>query len=80
MDEDCEDSSYDLFIEGLQQFVADDDAIIILESGNEKLCYLVGSAEIITSKEYRYMSIEDFAISEAAKMLNNPKFTTEVAY
>lgn len=80
LDEDCEDSSYDLFIEGLQQFVADDDAIIILESGHEKLRYLVGSAEVITSKEYRYMRIEDFAISEAAKMLHNPKFTTRVAY
>lgn len=80
MDEDCEDAAYDLFIEGLQQCVADDDAIIILEAGNEKLRYLVGSADVITSERYTYMRIEDFAISEAAKMLNNPKFTTRVAY
>ena len=80
MNEDCEDSSYDLFVEGLQQYVADDDAIILFESGNEKLRSLIGSAVVITSKEYRYMRIEDFAISEAAKTLNNPKLTTEVAY
>ena len=37
-DEDCEDD-FDAFLEGLQTFVADDDAIIILESGHEKLRY-----------------------------------------
>lgn len=37
-DEDCEDD-FDAFLDGLQTFVADDDAIIILESGHEKLRY-----------------------------------------
>ena len=50
------------------------------EAGNEKLRYLVGSADVITSKRYTYMRIEDLAVSEAAKMLNNPKFFTKVAY
>lgn len=34
-EEFCDDTAYDEFINGLQECVADDDAVIILEAGNE---------------------------------------------
>lgn len=79
-EEEYEESCYDDFIEGLQRYVADDDAIIILESGNEKLRYLVGQAEIITSKEYRFVNIADIAKLRAAELLNNPNWSTKLSY
>ena len=41
-DDDVDESSYDEFIDGLQSCVADNDAIIIMEAGNEKMRYVVG--------------------------------------
>lgn len=71
---------YDEFIDGLQECVADDDAIIIFESGNEKLRYVVGSATIITSKDYEYISITHTASKRAAELLNNSEWTTQCEY
>ena len=78
-DEDCEDD-FDAFLEGLQTFVADDDAIIILESGHEKLRYVVGSAYIITRDHCDYLDISDLAVKHAAKLLGNPEWTTTCDY
>lgn len=74
------DDSYDDFIDRLQESVADDDAIIILESGNEKMRYVVGSATIITSTECRNMDITDLATKQASEMLNNPSWKTQCEY
>ena len=79
-DDIVDDSSYDDFIDQLQAFVADDDAIIILESGNEKLRYVVGFATIITSSDYKYMDITNLAIEQAEKMLCNPSWQTRCEY
>lgn len=79
-DEDVDETAYDEFIDGLQECVADDDAIIILESGNEKLRYVVGSATIITSKHYEYISITHTATRKAAELLKNPEWTTQCDY
>ncbi len=78
--EDCDDSAYDEFIDGLQKCVADDDAIIILEAGNEKMRYVVGSAIIITSKDYEYLDIATLATKRAAYILRNPKWQTRCEY
>lgn len=75
-DDDADESSYDEFIDGLQECVSDNDAVIILEAGHEKLRYVIGSATVITSKGYRYMDISDIAIREAAAMLGNSKWET----
>lgn len=79
-DDDDDDFSYDAFIDMLQKCVADDDAIIILESGNEKLRYVVGSAIIITSLDYKYVDITNVAMKEAKSMLNNPLWKTKCEY
>ena len=77
---DCCDYDYDEFVNGLADLVSDDDAIIILESGNEKLRYLVGSAMIITSTSSEYLDISTIAAESAAKMLGNEKWKTKLEY
>lgn len=78
--DDDEDSSYDDFIDKLQESVADDDAVIILESGNEKMRYVVGSATIVTSSDYKYSDIADIAVKQAGEMLHNPLWKTRCDY
>lgn len=74
------DNAYDNFIDGLVAHVTEDDAILIFESGNEKLRYVVGSVTVITSKGYEYRDITDVGIEMAEQMLNNPDYTTRCEY
>ena len=60
--------------------VTEDDAILIFESGNEKLRYVVGSVAVITSKGYKYRDITDVGMEMAEQMLNNPDYTTRCEY
>lgn len=60
--------------------VADNDAVIILETGHEKLRYLVGSAIVITSQDYAHLDITHFASTKAAEMLGNPDWQTQCEY
>lgn len=78
--EDAETDEYNEFIDGLKECVADNDAIIILEGGGEKMRYVIGSATIITSKECRYLDITSIAIKQAAELLHNPNWKTECKY
>jgi len=78
--EDADESAYDEFICGLQQNVQTDDAVIILESGHEKLRYLTGSAEIITCNGLEQLDISDLAQHHAAIMLGNPNWETSLDY
>lgn len=74
------DEAYNGFINALQECVAEDDAIIIMEAGNAKMRYVVGSALIITSKKLKYIDIQRQAINEAATMMGNPWWTTNCEY
>lgn len=74
------DNAYDNFIDGLVTHVTEDDAILIFESGNEKLRYVVGSVAVITSKGYEYRDIRDVGMEMARQMLNNPDYTTRCEY
>ena len=77
---EADETAYDEFICGLQQHVRPDDAVIILESGREKLRYLVGSAQIITCDGYDQMDISKLARHQASVMLNNPGWQTKIEY
>jgi hypothetical protein len=79
-DEYLDENAYAEFIHGLQTCVADDDAIIIMEAGNEKLKYVVGSAFVITNKDTHYLDIDSVAIQKAAEMLGNPAYKTQLNY
>lgn len=81
LDENGEDTGdtendYDAFISGLQQHVAEDDAIVIFEAGHQKLCYVGGGALIITAKETYYIDLQTSACKKAAELLQNDKWTT----
>lgn len=80
--DDCDpdDYNYDAFINGLQKLVADDDAVIIFEAGSEKLRYVVGAAEVITSKSYKAINLDDLALKTAAELLGNPEWTSFCSY
>lgn len=74
------DENYDDFIDELQRLVADDDAVIIMEAGWEKLRYIVGQAEIVTGDSYRVVNIQDVAAVNASRMLDNPNWRTRCEY
>lgn len=78
--EEGDDASYDKFIKELQKCVEDDDAILIMEVGHEKLRYLTGVTETITRNEYKAVGMIESAVSEASKMLKTSKYSTKVAY
>ena len=79
-DPDAQESAFDEFIRCLQECVAEDDAIILIEAGHEKLNYVTGKAEIITTTDYRYADISNVAMGIAAEMLNNPRWETTCEY
>jgi len=79
-EDDASESGFDDFVAELQQHVQEGDAVIILEAGSEKLCYVVGSAEIVTSTDRDHLDISDLAQKRAAIMLNNPSWQTRCDY
>ena len=79
-EDDDSDYDYDAFLDELQRHIADDDAVIIMEGGNEKLRYVVGSATIVTSKTIEYLGIKELAEKQVRKLLNNPDWLTRCEY
>ena len=71
---------YDLFIENLQEYIADNDAVILTETGHEKLHYVTGLATVITSKDIQFLNLDEYALTKAKEMLNNQDFTTKMDY
>lgn len=71
---------YDEFINGLQKHVAEGDSVIIMEAGNEKLIYVLGSVCVITSNKIKYMDTMDLAIDIARELLNNKSYSSQLDY
>lgn len=80
LDESYDEDAFDRFVQGLQECVADDDAIVITEVGNEKLSYVTAIATIITSTSCDTIELTDFAYEKASQMLEDPKWTTRYTY
>lgn len=78
--EENEDDPYTLFLKGLQEYIADNDAVIICEAGNEKLRYVTGFATVITSDGIETISIDELAMSKAREMLKNSDYNTKMDY
>lgn len=78
--DDDDEGTYDDFIDGLQKYVADDDAILIFEAGNEKLRYVIGSVAVITSSGYEYRDIMDIGVEIGCSLLGNPNWKTRCDY
>ena len=79
-DDTLDESAYDEFIRGLQEHVAGNDAVILLEAGYEKLNYVTGSATILTSSDYAHIDLADVAAKKASEMLGNPGWQTKCDY
>ena len=79
-DDDYNENREDVFITMLQSIVAENDAIIIMQAGREKLRYVTGIAEIITRGGYRYVDLRNAAINVAQMMLGNSEWTTQMEY
>lgn len=77
---DEENYDFDLFIDTLKKHVAEDDAVILIESGYEKLRYVTGYATIITSDSVEYVSLCDLALKKAGEMLGSKKYETRMDY
>ena len=75
-DDTVDESAYDEFIRGLQEHVAEDDAVILLETGHEKLSYVTSTATILTSNDYAHIDLAYMAVKKAAEMLGNPEWKT----
>ena len=75
-DDEYDDESYDRFIDGLMECVAEDDAILIFEAGHEKLRYVGGGVTIITAKGVEYINLEDNARKIVRELLGNEQWDT----
>lgn len=84
VDDDDDDLDYDIayekFFKMLHDIVAEDDAIILMEVGNEKLRYVTGYATIITTNDSRTIDLTNDAIELAGKMLGDSGYRTQVDY
>ena len=75
-----DESAYNEFILGLQKHVVEDDVVILMEVGHEKLCYVTGAATILTSGGKEYLDLSVMAAELASDMLKNPVWRTECNY
>ena len=82
VDKDTYDSGEGFLLEILQKCVADDDAIIFIESGHEKLNYVAGCGTIITSKQIEHVDLLGVVLRKADEILGNPDWhkNTRVDY
>lgn len=75
LDDDCMLEFY----QELQKILPDQEAMILMEAGNEKLRYVVGLATIVTNKEIRFVNMEDVALKTVKSMIGED-FTTQMDY
>lgn len=71
---------WDEFTEELSKLLPEDEAVIILEVGKEKLRYLSGYAEIITKHGSEFVDLTTVAIERACKLLGNDSWSTRIDY
>lgn len=75
-----EDPDFTDFLYGLQKLLPDGEAMIFMESGEEKLRYVTGYATVVTNKGIEYLSLTDLALKTAREMLGDPDFDTRMEY
>ena len=78
--EDCCDYDLDEFFEKMKECIADGDAMIWTEIGNENLRYFVAYSTVVTSKEIVHVVLEKCALDIAKDLLSNDDFETQMDY
>ena len=71
---------YDRFIEGLQEYVAEDDSVLLFHAGHEKLRYVTGCTTVVTKASVDVIDMTDLALKLVKEKLNNPEFETVCEY
>ena len=66
---------FDAFLKELQKILPEDEAFIYFESGCEKLCYVTGEVIVVTSKQIVSETLENWAMTEAKKLLGEDFIT-----
>lgn len=75
-----EEGSYPDLIAALQELILPGEAIVIMESGHEKLQYVVGEAIVIIKETYQGFNIQDMALKTARNLLRNPDYEMKMEY
>lgn len=75
-----DDYDRDEFFKEMQKILPDDEALIFMAAGHEKLRYIIGFSLIVTNKDIQYINTIDNAIDTARVMLQNPGWTTVPDY
>ena len=78
-EEEC-DYDLDTFFKEMQKCIADNDAMIWTEIGNEKLRYFVAYSIVVTSKDIQDVVLEHCALDIAKDMLGTETFETQMDY
>ena len=61
--DNCEDYDLDAFFESMKECIADGDAMIWTEIGNEKLRYFVAYSIIVTSEEVMGINLKESSLN-----------------
>lgn len=69
-----------LFFSELQEVLRDGHSIMIFESGNEKLRYIIGRVIVITKQDILAVDLGDQALWLARKMLGNDHYDPVMYY
>lgn len=77
---DEDDPDFTEFLYGIQKLLPDGEAMILMESGEEKLRYVTGYATVVTNKGIEYLNLTDLALKTAREMLGDPDFDTRLEY
>lgn len=64
----------------LQDIIPDDDCIIVMESGHEKLKYVDGIGYVITKERIESLSIMSWVQQKAKELMQDPDYTTQIDY
>lgn len=80
LDDTDHDPDYNEFIYRLSECVADGDAAIIFEVGQEKLRYLTADAIVVTSTGTETIDLTSEAITKGCDLLKNQYWHTICAY
>lgn len=64
----------------LQEIIPDNDCIVVMESGHEKLNYVDGVGYVITKNKIESLSIMSWVQQKAKELMQNPDYTTQIDY
>ena len=71
---------FDDFLQQIKTILPDNEAFVIIETGHEKLRYLVGFATIVTNKDIQCIDLTNITEKVAGNMLQKLDYKLEIEY